>query len=73
MKIRLLVGTLLTSLALIVAGQNTYAAGESTDAAGAVYVMSNRANHNSVLVYQRGGDGALSFVQEVPTGVSVQA
>jgi 6-phosphogluconolactonase (cycloisomerase 2 family) len=68
MKIRLLVGTLLATLALVVAAQNTYAASESTNAAGAVYVMSNRANHNSVLVYQRGGDGALSFVQEVPTG-----
>src|SRR5689334_7031446 len=34
---------------------------------GAVYVMSNKAKANSVLVYQRAADGKLTFVQEAPT------
>src|SRR5689334_14527180 len=65
MKTHKYLGSLLTSLALFHAGQNA-AVGETT-AAGAVYVMSNRANHNSVFVYQRGANGTLSLAGEVPT------
>lgn len=35
-----------------------------------VYVMTNKSPHNSVIQYQRGGNGALTFIQEVPTGGS---
>ena len=35
--------------------------------AGRVYVMTNKAKHNSVLVYDRAADGTLSFVEESPT------
>lgn len=64
MKTHRYLGSLIIGLFLLVSGQITFAA---TAAAGAVYVMSNRANHNSVFVYQRGADGSLSFVSETPT------
>jgi 6-phosphogluconolactonase (cycloisomerase 2 family) len=35
---------------------------------GAVYVASNRASGNEILVFQRGADGQLSFEAAVPTG-----
>lgn len=44
-------------------------AGAAVDTAGtgAVYVMSNKADNNSVLVFQRAGDGSLTFSQEILT------
>src|SRR5436305_2221913 len=47
----------------------TFTATAVTDAqgTGAVYVMSNKAKANSVLVYQRAADGRLTFQQEAPT------
>ena len=41
--------------------------GRNALGAGAVYVMSNQAPHNSVFVYDRADDGTLALAQEVST------
>lgn len=40
---------------------------QSSAAVGAVYVMTNNAEGNSVLVYSRAADGTLTKIQEAPT------
>ena len=53
-------------LTSIVAMQIAYAATEGA-ATGAVYVMTNKAHTNSVAVFQRDSNGALTFTQEAFT------
>src|SRR5689334_8238230 len=61
------------SLAVSMIGLGLLALSQSIGAAvlgsggGTVYVMSNKAKHNSVLVFQRDADGSLAQVQESPT------
>jgi 6-phosphogluconolactonase len=43
-------------------------ASSSSSASGAAYVMTNRAEGNSVLVYHRAADGSLNKIQEALTG-----
>jgi 6-phosphogluconolactonase len=45
-------------------------AAENPDNENFVYVMTNNSPHNSVIQYARGANGALTWVQEVPTGGS---
>ena len=53
-------------LTSVVAAQIGYAASEGTPT-GAVYIMTNKAHNNSVAVFQRDTNGALTFVQEAST------
>lgn len=53
-------------LALLMTGQMTIAA-DNGATTGTVYVMSNKAHRNSVLVFERAADGSLTLVQEAFT------
>jgi 6-phosphogluconolactonase (cycloisomerase 2 family) len=48
-------------------GAHAISAAIGASQSGAVYVMSNKAKANSVLVYERAQDGTLTFLQESPT------
>jgi 6-phosphogluconolactonase len=65
MRFRLLIHAALASL--ILAGALTTMAQEPSSESGVVYVMSNRAEGNSVFVFRRSSSGALTLMQEVPT------
>jgi len=56
----------IVAIASVISGNITIAADNGTTT-GAVYVMSNKAHNNSVLVFQRATDGSLSLVQEAFT------
>lgn len=55
------------SLLLLVLISCLAALAQSTNTGGFVYVMTNRAQGNSVLIYRRAANGTLTFSQEVPT------
>src|SRR6266480_7544764 len=55
-------------LVLSIAGQPTsYSQTRSDSGVGRVYIMTNKAEGNSVLVYRRARDGSLQKIQEVAT------
>ena len=54
-------------LAVWMIGCAFFVSGQNARAAGAVYVMSNKAPHNSVFVYDRADDGSLTLGQEIAT------
>jgi 6-phosphogluconolactonase len=60
------------AVSIIGLGFLTFAQAISTAVAGseggALYVMSNKANGNSVFVYSRASDGSLNLVQQIGTG-----
>src|SRR3954447_2484853 len=65
-SLSLLVSTL-TLIVTFTTSPSAYAAAQQSGGGGAVYVMSNRAEGNSVLVFSRGANGGLQFQREVPT------
>src|SRR3954447_16184104 len=46
---------------------NSSSFAQQSSAGGSIYVMTNRAEGNSVQVFSRGANGALKFLKEVPT------
>ena len=54
-------------LAVWIIGCACFVSGRNALGAGAVYVVSNQAPHNSVFVYDRADDGTLALAQEVST------
>ena len=66
MKLKQKIGVWIIGVACLCGGRMINAASE--EPAGAVYVMSNKAHRNSVLVFQRATDGTLTFVEESFTG-----
>jgi 6-phosphogluconolactonase len=63
----LIVGTL-SMVMLVAAPAGVASAGSHDRGAGHVYVLSNQAPANEVLVYERLADGTLAFAEAVPTG-----
>jgi 6-phosphogluconolactonase (cycloisomerase 2 family) len=63
MKLYTKLGIGIIGLALLMTGQMTIAA-DNGATTGTVYVMSNKAHNNSVLVFERAADGSLTLVQE---------
>jgi 6-phosphogluconolactonase len=59
--------TVLTLTLLCVFYFNSSSFGQRSNVGGAIYVMTNRAEGNSVQVFSRGANGALKFLKEVPT------
>ena len=75
MKLHTKLGIAIIGLALIITGRVTIAA-DNGATTGTVYVMSNKAHNNSVLVFQRDANGSLtlaqeSFTQGAGTGVTL--
>src|SRR5215204_4618219 len=66
MDLRIRIAVSIMSIAWATAAHGASDAVEAANG-GAVYVMSNKAKGNSVLVYRRGSDGKLTFVEESPT------
>jgi hypothetical protein len=59
---------LIAASGLLIALHSTTAAAEDASRAGFVYVMTNKSTGNSVIQYRRSGSGALTWLNEVPTG-----
>lgn len=60
--------TIAFAIALSAASITVAQADSEFDAPGAVYVLSNQASGNSVLVYSRAANGTLTYVATYPTG-----
>lgn len=61
---------LFTGLALVIAFAATFPvfAEDKSGSSGAVYIMSNDSSGNQVLIFDRAGDGSLTYSSQVPTG-----
>lgn len=67
-KAGLTLGAVAAAAAMVLGVAGTRGGAEAAHANGAVYVLSNQAAANSVLVYERNSDGSLDPAGSVPTG-----